>query len=95
MYTLLNTNSIMKRFILLSFALLCIAMSSLATEVITDKDGNYVSTSKVVAKDSVTGKTFITPDGKKYSVFVSGRGKLYIIRVSKKGITYKQYLQVK
>lgn len=66
------------------------------TVVTIDKNGNYVSTSQVTSsKDSVTGKTFTTPDGKKYSVYVSQRGKLYIIRVSKKGNSYKQYLQVK
>lgn len=66
------------------------------TIVTVDKSGNYVSTSVSTSdKDTVTGKTFTTKEGKKYSVYLSQRGKLYIIRVSKKGNTYKQYLQVK
>lgn len=58
-------------------------------------NGNYVAVkSSVLAKDSVTGKTFTDSKGNVFPVYRGGKGSMYVWVISKKGNRYRKYLKI-
>lgn len=69
--------------------MLIFSINAFSQNVIIDKRGNYITTSKTSVPETNTGKTYTDSKGNVYPVFVTKKGKLYVIKVSKK--TNKEY----